>query len=579
MPEFPEKFKQSIPEKIQKVVMRMLEKDPEQRYPDMLTFLEDIDTFEGECEDRTVPVTKKNGGRNNGVADAKDFLSRVEVHKTRWPLFAAAGVLAVLAITFGTSFMLSDKAGSHFGSMTAFISGEKESSAAIATPEIAPGKITEPSLDKNPKEPAGTPGPIGVGGRTQPTTAPFVEHPSLTQAPSKIPAVFQPESAWTELTIDTEPDGADVFFDSEQIGTTPLTLTEVPLGKHMIAMKLDGYPDFSGEISADTSEPAKIFYDFVAAKEALIPKGSLSIDSDPSGASVYIDGKKKGETPLDISELKAAEYTVKLELDEYETLQKKVAVKADENLRVALNLVEKPKFGDFVITSKPNGAEVLLNGQFKGATPLTLRMLPVGKYDVAVKKDGYELVQKELACSKNSATKYNATLSMTPQFAALQQAVAGDKCLELRDFTGAIAAYEKAISLDPKESVYGQKLNTARKTLMIRDVQEVLQSYESAYDSENSALLASLLNGGDPEFLSNQVSNADKLFQEFEHIDMSFSNITINGNNMDEAFVNLHIKIGASFAETGASVNLLEADQMVTLRKNPEAKWNICAIE
>jgi hypothetical protein len=381
------------------------------------------------------------------------------------------------------------------------------------------------------------------------------------------------------VAIKTTPEGAAVFFDSEQMGTTPITLTEVPLGKHMLAMKLDGYPDFSGVITTDASEPAEVFHDFVAAKEALIPKGSLSIDSDPAGASVYINGEKKGATPLDISALQAAEYTIKLELNEYETLEKKVLVKADENLHMALSLVEKPKFGDFILTSEPEGAEILLNGQFKGVTPLTLRMLPVGKYDVTVKKDGYHLVQKTLTCSKNAATNYKANLTMTPQFAALQQATAGDRCLERGDCNGAIAAYEKAISLDPHESVYGQKLETARKTLMIEEIRELLKSYKAAYDSEDSALLASLLNGEDPEFLSNQISNAEKLFREFEQINMSLSSITIGGNNIDEAFVKLHIKIGASFAETGASVNLLEADQMLTLRKKPEAKWNICAIE
>jgi tetratricopeptide (TPR) repeat protein len=222
---------------------------------------------------------------------------------------------------------------------------------------------------------------------------------------------------------------------------------------------------------------------------------------------------------------------------------------------------------------------VTVSGKYKGTTPLALRRLLVGKYDIALQKEGYKPVQTQLMCSKNSAKKYNATLSMTPQFAALQEAGTGDKHMDLGDFAAAITAYEKAVSLDPEQPAYGEKLNGARKSLMVKRIQNLLSSYKYAYDTENTVLLSSLLNEGMPDFLSTQVSNADKLFQEFEDIDMTLTDIKISGNNQNEAFVRLHIKIGASFAETGMSVDLLEADQMFTIRKLSEAEWKICEIE
>lgn len=579
-PEFSDEFKKKIPERIQTIAMKMLEKEPELRYPDIAALLKEFEALERECEERTVPVTEGRGGRSNGVGDAKDFISRVEVHRTRWPIFVVAGVLAVCAIAFGTSFMLSDDSGFSLGALTALFSGEEETPGLSPQPEPEPGEPTG-SVPKPPADtgepPQAEPGP----DKEPPAATPDVEPPSLTGTPPVIPPGPgpEPEPVWTEVVIESKPSGAEVFFDSESMGKTPLTLTEVPLGKHMLAMKLEDYPDYSGEISADESEPGKIFHDFVAAKEALIPKGSLSIDSEPSGASVYIDGERKGKTPLKISELRAAEHTIKLELDEYEILQKEITLDADENLRMSLNLIEKPKFGDVIITSEPEGAEVVLNGKIKGVTPLTLRRLPVGKYDVVLQREGYEFIQKELVCAKNTATKFNAALSMTPRFAALQAAGAGDNYMELGDFAAAIAAYEKALSLDPQQPVYSQKLDQARRAVMIREMHDLILSYEFAYDSENTMLLASLLNDGDPDFLANQISNADKLFQEFERIDMTLTDVKIDGNNVDEAFVKLHIKISASYAETRVSMDLLEANQTLTLRKNAEAGWRICAIE
>jgi hypothetical protein len=411
--------------------------------------------------------------------------------------------------------------------------------------------------------------------------APAVEPPAF---PKESPEAFSDtslaaEPSWTEVMIRTQPSGAKVFFDSELMGTTPITITEVFVGTHMLTMKLEDYPDYSKEINALESEPTEVFHDFAAAKEALIPKGSLSIDSEPSGARVFLNGDRKGTTPLMLADLRADTYRIRIELDEYETIEKELILNADENLRMALNLVEKPKFGDLFITSAPDNARVMLNDAYKGTTPLTLRRMPVGSYELTLQKEGYESVRKELVCSKNKATQCSATLVMTPQFAALQKAGAGDNHMETGEFASAIVAYEAAIGLDPQQPVYHKKLARARQSLTAKEVHDLLTSYEFAYDSENTALLSSLLNEEDPEFQANQVSNADRLFQEFEDIDMTLSDIKITSQDAGEAAAKLHITISASFAETRKPVNLLETNQTLTLRKNSTNGWRICVIE
>ena len=52
--------------------------------------------------------------------------------------------------------------------------------------------------------------------------------------------------------------------------------------------------------------------------------------------------------------------------------------------------------GALSITSSPASAEVYVDGELKGDTPLDLYNLPVGTYDIAIKKEGYNNFEKTI---------------------------------------------------------------------------------------------------------------------------------------------------------------------------------------
>ena len=107
----------------------------------------------------------------------------------------------------------------------------------------------------------------------------------------------------------------------------------------------------------------------------------------------------------------------------------------------------------------------------------------------------------------------------------------------------------------------------------------MLLSYELAYDSEDPDLLASLLDERDPGFATTQISNAQKLFHEFENIDMTLSEFNLHVSDGHETCVELHLSITAALASTGTPVELLDSGQTLTLRRTPGIGWKISAIE
>ena len=66
--------------------------------------------------------------------------------------------------------------------------------------------------------------------------------------------------------------------------------------------------------------------------------GSLVVDSRPPGATVYLDGRRVGTTPLVLEAVKAAQYTVGLDIDGYKRWATTVKITAGERSRVAASL-------------------------------------------------------------------------------------------------------------------------------------------------------------------------------------------------------------------------------------------------
>ena len=65
--------------------------------------------------------------------------------------------------------------------------------------------------------------------------------------------------------------------------------------------------------------------------------------------------------------------------------------------------------GMIFVASAPDGADVLVDGNFVGNTPANLK-LPAGRHTVTVAANGYQQWSKELSILVGSESRLNATL-------------------------------------------------------------------------------------------------------------------------------------------------------------------------
>lgn len=88
------------------------------------------------------------------------------------------------------------------------------------------------------------------------------------------------------LTITTEPSGAEIMIDGEVLGTTPLTLTPSPTGKHAIELRLHGFPTWMKTVGLGWNETLH-----VAMRP--YPGGTLFISVGDTLKSMRTDGSER----------------------------------------------------------------------------------------------------------------------------------------------------------------------------------------------------------------------------------------------------------------------------------------------
>ena len=115
------------------------------------------------------------------------------------------------------------------------------------------------------------------------------------------------------------------------------------------------------------------------------PSRTLSIESRPSGAEAFLDGTPLGRTPLRQVVVKGKADRLRLEKPDFLPTEYRL-LPGDRDL--SLRLAPAP-FEAKVITDPP-GAEVLLDGESKGTSPLALQVPGEGLHVVRLKLDGYQ---------------------------------------------------------------------------------------------------------------------------------------------------------------------------------------------
>lgn len=270
-----------------------------------------------------------------------------------WPLALALGL--GLAVGFAVGYASA-------GRTPPELSVEAHTDAAVA-PTMAttekPGPVVAETEVRLP--PAAAPDATGTSGagdirlKPDPTTTMPAPEPARTTAEEVRPNDVRlkpdatnaaPVPTTGRLLIRSTPAGATAYVDGREAGKTPLTVNNVRRGTHTVRVVREGFTAAQRRVTVAAARSQSVTFALNPARPpapapppaAARATSVVTVESRPAGATVILDGKPVGRTPLKLNQVEVGDHPIAIELDGYRRWAASVRVVAGEPARVTASL-------------------------------------------------------------------------------------------------------------------------------------------------------------------------------------------------------------------------------------------------
>jgi len=210
-------------------------------------------------------------------------------------------------------------------------------------------------------------------------------------------------------------DGTQVYFDSDYKGEITNDILDVPVyvtgtPYRTYTVQKEGYKNYTGPIN---SVPAKgqvkdIYVELTALP--IIEYGTIHLMVTPTLSTVYFDGVKAGTVPPDgifiIRNIVPGTHSIQVAKDGYTTVSFEQNVSKNEIVKVPVTLeASSTGAGSLSVSSIPPGAQIFLDGEVMGVTPMTIQDIAEGEHTLILRMEGF--------------SDYTETVTITPEGAVV----------------------------------------------------------------------------------------------------------------------------------------------------------------
>jgi formylglycine-generating enzyme required for sulfatase activity len=233
---------------------------------------------------------------------------------------------------------------------------------------------------------------------------------------------FQMEKRAGRLSLQVHPsdkptvllEGARVIIDGQAVGLAPLSSQAVKAGRRVLEIQADHYQDIKTEVQITGCAKEQ------SLEFALVPGWSdVFISSIPEGATVSVDGKSAGNTPLKI-ELPEGNYLLQISADGFKSWQTQLSVGLNQTQSIK-DIRLQPADGTLALQTEPSGANVTIDQKFAGKTPLEVQLPATSEHEIRIAKAGYENVSRRVQVATGKLKKM--TVDLKPVLGVIRLAV------------------------------------------------------------------------------------------------------------------------------------------------------------
>ena len=186
--------------------------------------------------------------------------------------------------------------------------------------------------------------------------------------------------AWADISLTTLPAGATIAIDAEDVGTTPDTFEALD-GERRLTVSNTGFKTVERTLTVEAGVSQQL-------PDLMLEKadGRLSLTSAPSGASVTVDGRYLGLTPLDVKLPPANDVRLTLTKAGFNAVSRSLRIRPEEDATIHTDF--RPVLGKIQLSVTPADAVLYINdvqhGPASGALSLTAR-----EHSLSIRLDGY----------------------------------------------------------------------------------------------------------------------------------------------------------------------------------------------
>ncbi len=351
-----------------------------------------------------------------------------EIRRTPPKLYLYAVGTAVLVIAV---ILVGMSLASYWQDRETDSSGNSVAPAATAATQYSPAPQAPPQAAPAPQAPAAA-APADTAqpqaAAEAPEAAPDTSASSANSRGKKTKSHTAAATVLAQLTVSSNPAGAQIAFDGSPLCVTPCTLTGIAPGQHTVLASKGGYSSTNRNIVLSSGANSSISMDLSAAS------AKLSVASTPAGAVILVDGQDTGKlTPQQFLLNKAGAHTVVLRRHGY--LEETSTVNAEAGQTATVNLVLKQlgstdeiraagghfkkvfggsdaaSMGIVSVKTTPKGAQIMINNRVLDKTsPFDFYLNP-GTYVIDITMSGYHSLHRVIVVEEREKVAIEEALT------------------------------------------------------------------------------------------------------------------------------------------------------------------------
>ncbi|MEM9313852.1 MAG: PEGA domain-containing protein [Pseudomonadota bacterium] len=232
---------------------------------------------------------------------------------------------------------------------------------------------------------------------------PYDEEIEVTrEATQRAEIILQPLPG--RLSVVVEPEGARVLLNDEVLGVSPLEDADVEAGDYRLRVEAPRYKP----LEQDLSITGRRIQQRLALR--LDPAwADVTISATPADIDVFVDDELLG-SGSGVFEILEGERVLRLEAAGFAPLERELSLVAGEALDLGpLELI--PATGVLTLSSSPSGANVSVDGEFAGQTPLEVELSPDVNHRISLSTAGYQRASRSVNMSAGSRDEMSVALA------------------------------------------------------------------------------------------------------------------------------------------------------------------------